>query len=147
MAEVKIRKHIAAPPEKVFSVAIDVPSWADNIRGIEKIEMLTDGPVGVGTRFRETRMFMKQEATEEMEITALDPPRGYSVGAENHGCRFHTEVTFTPVGSGTDIEMRFEAEPLTPLAKIMSAMMKPMIAAATQCLEEDLDDLKAHIEP
>jgi len=146
MVEFTVRKHIRARLEAVFAVAIDMPRWAERIRAIEEVELLTDGPMARGTRFRETRVLMNQKTTEELEVTAFDPPNAYAVGCENHGCRFHTEVRFTANGSGTDVDLRFEATPLSPMAKVMAGMMEPMITTAAQALEDDLDDLKRHIE-
>ena len=146
MVEFKVRKHIKARPEDVFAVATDMPRWAERIRGVDAVELLTDGPMALGTRFRETRVVMNQRATEELEVTAFDPPNAYAVGCENHGCRFHTEVRFTANGSGTDVDLSFEATPLSPMAKVMAGMMEPMIQSAAEALEGDLDDLKSHIE-
>ena len=110
------------------------------------MEMLTDGPVGLGTRFRETRVMFKREATEEMEVTAFDAPHSYSLGCENHGCRYRTEFRFAPNGSGTDLEMTFGAEPLTKTAKVMSFLMKPMMKTMMKHCSKDLEDLKAAVE-
>jgi carbon monoxide dehydrogenase subunit G len=142
----KIKKHVEAPPETVFATAADFARAAEFVRGIAKVEMLTDGPVGVGTRFRETRIMFKREATEEMEVTAFDPPRSYALGCENHGCRYHTEITFTPNGSGTDVEMVFDATPLTVLAKVMAVAMSPMMKKLAEECGKDLDDLKQAVE-
>lgn len=146
MAEITVKRHIQAPPERVFSLATDIENFPVHLRGVTKVELLTPGPVGRGTRFRETRLMFKREATEEMELTAFDPPSSYQVGCENHGCRYHTEVRFTPNGAGTDVEMRFAATPLTWVAKLMSFAMKPMVKSVSRCLEQDLDDLKSASE-
>jgi len=146
MPGVTVKKHIEAPPEKVFEQATDIPKWPEQMEGIVSVEMLTDGPVRLGTKFRETRVMFNREATEEMEVTGFNPPHSYSVGAENHGCKYHTEFTFKPNGSGTDVEMLFEATPVTALAKTMSAMMAPMIGKVGEICGKDLDDLKASIE-
>ena len=83
MVEFTVRKHIEAPLDKVFSAATDIPRWPERIRGIEKVELLTDGPMALGTRFRQTRTFLNRQATEEMEVTAFDPPNAYAVGTKN----------------------------------------------------------------
>ncbi len=146
MVEFTVRKHIEAPLDKVFSVATDIPRWPERIRGIEKVELLTDGPMALGTRFRQTRTFLNRQATEEMEVTAFDPPNAYAVGNEIHGSRFHTEVRFTANGSGTDVELRFEATPVSAMAKVMAGMLKPMLASVSKALEDDLEDLRKQIE-
>ena len=146
MATITIKKQIQGPPEKVFEYAADLHKAADRISGIRKLEVLTDGPIGVGTRWRETRMIFKKEATEEMEITAFEPPKSYSVGAESHGCRYLSDFRFHPNGEGTEVEWVFQAVPLTFMAKAMSVMMKPMMKSMTKMCEKDLDDLKAAVE-
>ena len=146
VSDVTVKKRIEAPAETVFEALTDFAQAADRIENVQRIEMLTDGPVGVGTRFRETRLLFEREATEELEITAFDPPRSYTIGCENHGCRFRSEFRLTPSGSGTEIEMIFEATPLTATAKLLAAAMQPMIGKVAEICGKDLDDLKAAIE-
>jgi len=146
MSEINVKKQIEAAPDRVFALITDLENAPSRVKGIEKLELLTDGPVGVGTKFRETRIMFGREATEDMEITAFDPPRSYEVGAESHGCRYHTVITVAPAGSGSEIEMRFTATPLTMAAKMMAVAFKPMMNTLVKCLEADLDDLKAAAE-
>jgi len=146
MTGIKIQKHVDAPLDKVFAEATDLTKWAERMSGIRRVELLTDGPVGVGTRFRETRVMFGHEATEEMEITGFDAPHSYTVEAESHGCRYRTDMSFKQNGNGTDLEMSFQAEPQTFLAKTMATMMKGMISKVGEACSKDLDELKAAIE-
>ena len=146
MPDLIIEKYIAAPVEIVFDLSSDVHGWADCIDGIERVEVLTDGPVGVGTRFRETRVLFKKEATEELEITAFDRPHGYVVEAESCGSRYRTEMRFAPSREGTGITMTFRSEPLSFLAKVLSFVMRPFLKMIAKQIENDLDDLKRFIE-
>ncbi len=66
-------QQVAAPPEKVFAMMSDFANAPQRISGISKVEMLTDGAVGVGTKFKETRVMLGKEATETMEVTTFDP--------------------------------------------------------------------------
>jgi carbon monoxide dehydrogenase subunit G len=146
MAEIIVRKHIVAPIEEVFARATDLEKAADVIAGIQKIEMLSEGPVGKGTRFRETRIMFGREATEEMEIVEFDPPRRWALGAHSHGCSYHSEYLLEPSGPGTDLKFTFQARPQTLLAKILSVAMKPMMKSMGKLCNRDLDDLKSAIE-
>ncbi len=146
MVEFTIERHIDAPVEKVFDLAADFPNAADRIEAIKRIEMLTDGPVGVGTRFRETRRMFKRDATEEMEVTAFDPPKAYSLGCESCGARYHTEFRFTPKGRGTEVRMTFQVHPLTFLAKAMSLVTRPMMKMCMKETAKDLENLKTCLE-
>jgi carbon monoxide dehydrogenase subunit G len=146
MAEVKLVKHVQAPPDKVFRIASDFAEAAERIEGIQRVELLTPGPVRLGTRFRETRLMFGREATEEMEVTAFDPPHSYTLGCESHGCRYAAEFRFTASGTGTEVAMEFKATPLTFLAKAMAVAMAPMIRQVADVCAKDLDDLKRAVE-
>jgi carbon monoxide dehydrogenase subunit G len=143
---ISISRTIQAPASTVFQHATNVEKWAEVVPAIQRIEMLTPGPVQVGTRFRETRTMMGREATEEMEFLVLDEPNRYVLGAESHGSRYRTEFVLTPDGDGTKLTMSFGAEPLTFLAKIMSVLMKPFVGKMAEMCGKDLDAIKAHIE-
>jgi carbon monoxide dehydrogenase subunit G len=146
MACFTITRHIGAPRDKVFACLSDFRRAPERIKGIKKVEMLTDGPVGVGTRFRETRIVFKREASEVMEVTAFNPPIGYTLACNSCGCRYESEFRLTPRGAGTDVEMRFAVQPLTLFAKVMGSLMRPMFKMCLTEMGKDLDDLKASIE-
>ena len=55
MPSVEVQKTIAAPPERVFEVATDLASLPETMSGIDSVEVLSDGPFGEGTRWREIR--------------------------------------------------------------------------------------------
>ena len=65
-ASFTLSRHVETPVDRVFEVFSDIPRSHEMVDQIVRIEMLTDGPVGVGTRWRETRMMFKREATEEL---------------------------------------------------------------------------------
>ena len=146
MTTLEMKRHIAATPEIVFALAADFAGAPERIRGIAKLEILTEGPIGLGTRFRETRIFFKKEAVEEMEITAFDPPNGYSLGAESHGSRYLTQFRFEANGDGTDVLFTFHATPLTAMAKVFSILMKPMAKMMIKECAKDLDDIVSAAE-
>lgn len=143
---VQVERTIAASPATVFAAASDVNTWVEVVPAITKIELLTDGPVGVGTRFRETRKMFGKEATEEMEFLEYESPERYVLGAESHGCRYRTEFRFEPVPEGTRLVMDFGAEPLTTGAKVMAFLMKPMMRKMADMCAKDLDAIKAKVE-
>lgn len=137
-----VSQDIAAPIETVFDRAADFGNAANTIEAITKMEMLTEGPVGVGTRFRETRVMFGREATEEMEIVAFERPRGYRLLAESHGSRYESGLSFEEIEGGTRVTMHLEVTPLTLLARIMSVLMKPMMKKMVAICAKDLEDLK-----
>jgi uncharacterized membrane protein len=137
---------VAAPVERVFALGTDIENWPQYIKGIKRVELLTEGPFRVGTRFRETRLMHGREATEEMEVTAVEPGRGYTLGCTSCGCQYRSEFRFQPEGGGTRVTMDFEARPLSLFARLMSPLAWLMKGMVRKCVEEDLRDLKSHAE-
>jgi hypothetical protein len=145
-----VHEQINAPPEAVFAAASDFPNAPQRIRGIKKMEMLTQGPVGMGTRFRETRVMFGREATETMEVVDFQPGRSYTLRANNCGCEYRTVVSVRPAaaaGGGSQITFDFMGTPLTFGAKVMGTLMGWMIkGACVKAIRQDLADLKAKVE-
>ncbi len=73
---VTIHRHIAAAPDRVFATITDIPNTPTVISAIASVALLTDGPVGPGTRWRETRRLLGHAATETLE----DELRAYLEG-------------------------------------------------------------------
>lgn len=147
MAGAKSSIVIHAPQQQVWEAVTDLHGAADRIEGITKMEVLTDGPVGKGTRFRETRIMFKKEATEEMEITGWDPPNAYTTEASSHGCHYTSVVRCVPDGGGTRLEMSLDAQPLTFSAKLMTGLLGWMFKGACEkAFAKDLDDIRKYVE-
>jgi len=138
--------EVAAPPETVYATAIDIARWPDFITGIERIELLDDVPVRVGTRFRETRMMFGRRATEEMTIAALDPPHRLVLTAENHGTRYVATHDIVATPGGSRLTLTFEGVPVTVAAKLLSVIGMLFMGAVKRKLQEDLAQLKTEAE-
>ena len=146
MPTARVVKDIQAPPERVFATAMDLRNYAGFIRGIDTVEMLTEGPIGVGTRWRETRTFGGRQATEEMWITRFDAPKHVVVEAESHGTHYRSEFRFEPEGTGTRLSLTFTGTPKSGLARIFGFLGRMMTASVTRALERDLDDIQRACE-
>jgi hypothetical protein len=137
---------INAPQARVFEVFADLRNAPGRVKGIKSLEVLTEGPIAKGTRFRETRTMFGKQATETMEITAFDPPRGYTVGAHSCGSRYTSVFTFKPEGQGTRVDMSFTVEPLSFFARLFSPLGKLMAGTMRKLFEADLNDLQRAAE-
>jgi len=146
MKPVEVSIAINAPADRVFSIASDIPGAANTIKAITAIEMLTPGPVGVGTRWKETRLMFGKSATETMEVTAFDPPRSYTVEAKSCGAHYVSIITVSPRAAGSEMRMTFTATPITATAKLFSFMNFFMAGMVRKCFEADLKDIKAAAE-
>ncbi|MFC1759235.1 SRPBCC family protein [Planctomycetota bacterium] len=142
MGKIEVVIDIDAPVEKVFAVFTDFAKVDQRVDGIKKLELLTSGPIGEGTQFRETRVMMGKEATEEMEITDFQPNESYRVEAESCGVHYTTDYQFLPNEESTNVSMAFDGEPVTFAAKLLSPAMLLMAKTLKKCLEDDLACLK-----
>ncbi|MDP7069948.1 MAG: SRPBCC family protein [Phycisphaerales bacterium] len=139
-----ISRRIAAPQQRVWDVITDLEGCAERIEAIVKVEMLTGPSVGVGTRWKETRLLFKRETTETMEITAFEPPLRYLVEADSCGAHFASELRCEPDGgAATVLSMTMETTPRTWFAKLMKPLARLTMGTTRKMLERDLDDIAA----
>lgn len=142
-----LEETIAAPVQRVFELFTDLAKAPEHIESITKVELLGKGPVGKGTRFRETRIMFGKEATEEMEVTAFDPPRSYRVEAESCGAHYTTIYEFDGGQRETKVTMTTTSKPISLFAKIVGPIMGVMIKGAmVKSMKADHENLKAIAE-
>lgn len=141
-----IHETVDAPVETVFDVFADFRKAADRVDGIERIELLTDGPVGLGTRFRETRIMFGRESTEEMEITQFEQNEKYAVEADSCGAHFQTVFRFQPNGRRTAVEMEMRTRVTSLFAKLMWPLEFLMAGSMKKMILSDIHQLKQHCE-
>ena len=114
-------RRLAAPRAEVFAAMSDFKNLAGRIKGITRVEMLTDGPVRVGTTFKETRIMFKREATATMVVEVFDAPNAYALGCTECGCKHLSAFRFADApGGGTDVTMTFEVVPRVCVSSVFS---------------------------
>ena len=142
MASITVEKHINAPIERVYDVMTDLERWPDTIEAITRIEKLTEGPVGNGTRFKETRVMFGKEHTETMCFEDVVPNRGYTLAANSCGMEYASVHTLAPDAGGTLLRMELRSKPVTLGAKIMSPVMGVMMKGTMRkMISKDFDEV------
>ncbi len=144
--KVDLERHFQAPIKTVFERLTNFADAPRVVRGIKNLEVLTPGPVGLGTRFRETRVMFGREAVEELEVTRWEPPNLYEVSTNSHGAAYQSTFTLNETRGGTEVRLDFVATPQTLAAKVMSVVMRPMMGKVMQECAKDLDDMAAEAE-
>lgn len=145
MPEVVVRRVVAAPRGRLWDLATDLEGAPAVLRQVDRVEVLTRGPFGVGTRWRETRTVLGRSETEEMTVTAVRPGTSYTVEAESRGTRYRSVFRFTDLdGGATEVTLRFGATPSGVATRVLSALTAPLArVAVARALRGDLDDLAA----
>lgn len=147
--EVTVTRETTASPEQVWAVMTDIEGTTETLSGVTVIERL-DGGSGFepGLRWRETREVMGKEATEELEVTAVDPGRSYTVEADSGGTHYRSVLTVEPSASGATITMTFGAEQTGGrIASFLAMTVGRLFQGPTRkALQQDLDDIAATAE-
>lgn len=137
---------IDAPRERVFARLLDVTRWPETIRGIESVELLTPGPIAVGSRIRETRHMHGRKASEVMTLAEIEKPARLVLTAENHGTRYRVMHLLKAEGGATRLGLHLEGEPVTLLARLFIPLAWLMRGVVKRQLAADLADLKQALE-
>lgn len=147
--EMRVSREIAARPDRVWNIITDVERSPDVLSGVVSVERLDDlDAFGVGTRWRETRVMFGKQATEEMEVTAVDDGHRYTVTADSSGTTYTSVLVVEPLpDERCRLVMTFSAAPGGRVAKVLAATVGRVFLGATRrMLQQDVDDIAMHAE-
>ena len=131
--------RIARPAAEVFDFLSDVrnePRW---LPGASEIEMLTQAPVGKGSRFRGR---YARAGLVELELVEFDRPHCVTFRAHAPIVDFDDAVTLTETADGTLLAATMTAQPkglMRLLAFAMRRVMQRQFAANWLLLKADLE--------
>lgn len=143
MKQFTSQRTIEAGVEEVFDVVAHIENFQKALPHITNVEYLTDQRRGVGTRFRETRMMGKREATTELEVREYEPPNIVRLVSDTGGTVWDTTFRLTGTSAQTVLSMEMDAIPHALMAKLSLPMIGRMVAKA---IETDMDAVKAYCE-
>jgi uncharacterized protein YndB with AHSA1/START domain len=136
---------IARPVQDVFRVLTDptlAPRWAANaIKG----ELLTDGPVGIGSRRRAVVKGVLGRTMESvMEVTEFERDRalGLRLISASWGGSGRTRYTLTTGGKATRIDWMWDMQP----GGLFKPFDRPFMAMFQRLFQRDLENLRAMME-
>lgn len=135
MATVETSISINKPPDQVFAYLTDV----QNQRALNSsiIEILTDGPVAVGSHYKVKMSVMGRPFESENEIVALEPNKTFAVKtlATPPASPVTNTYTLEPEGTGTRLRLSMDAVVMPGT----EGMVVPQLRAS---LETALDGVK-----
>ena len=128
-------------PEVVFPYLSD-PEKMIQWMPVKNVRLLTDGPVGVGSKFSLTASFLGQSAEIITEITAYDEPKLLAFKAPSGPVPFERGYTLSPTDEGTQLVMVAEGEPGG-----FFKLAQPLLASAVnKQVHDQLNKLKQLLE-
>jgi len=145
MATITVSEQIAAPIAVVFERFTDLEGSQARISGIKGIEMLTPGPFRLGTRWRETREVLGRLDTADMEVTAYDREKTYTITHYKMGARIDAVFTFKSVYGGTQINIEFSLKGQGMPPGLLAPIEWAIAGKVRDILSQDLADLKSSV--
>jgi carbon monoxide dehydrogenase subunit G len=107
MAAIHNTTLIERAPEEVFDYLVELRNELEWNPGVESMEKLTDGPLGVGTKYLAK---WKQSRLLEVECTCFARPREW-VYVNGGPVAVTFTARLTPEGAGTRLTTTFDARP------------------------------------
>jgi len=146
MSTITVSNQVGAPVDKVFQLFTDIEHGPAHVTGIKNIEMLTTGPVHLGSRWRETRDVLGRRDSAEMEITAFERNRMYTITHHKAGIRIDTTFWFEAAAGGTKVSVEFELDAGGVPPGLLAPLGWAIGGKVEDVLKHDLSDLKQSVE-
>jgi len=149
-----VRTDSLAPPRMHMEIVVDAPlqhvwDYASNVERqpewmheMKRVEMLTPGPIAIGSRGRATVRIFGISTTDDVVITRLEPPHTFGI---RHEGKFTGEglLEFSAVGVQKTLIrwMEYLRPPLLPM--IAGFLQRPILH---RIFQSDLRHLKKILE-
>jgi uncharacterized protein YndB with AHSA1/START domain len=148
MSTVAVTRLIEAPVVEVWRVFTHLSSRCDWLSTVTRVEIMTPGPFGARTVWRETRTMPDgEEITEEFRVRECDLPERFVVTSPGIGADYRMTYTFTPViagrhRGGTMVTVVQDGAPTAAGGRILALVFGGLAARTVEgALRRDLDDL------
>jgi hypothetical protein len=132
---------IDRPPEEVFDFVADERNVYDP--RIVRVEKLTSGSIGPGTRFRTETRARGRTVPMTVEITTFKPPFQLASDTRLSSLEIISTATFEPVEARTRVRWHWEVRPrgalrlLAPIVDLMSLRQARIIWGSLKCTLEE----------
>lgn len=135
MAGFKMSEWISRSSQDVFDFITSSDNAPKVVQSVKSMVKLTEGPVRVGTRYRETRTMRGKEEHAELEVVVYEPNQNYAVKNMTEGIETVYQYTFHPEANGTRVDLVCEVK-----AGGVKKLMLPMVVSILK--KEDGDHLQ-----
>ena len=110
MAGFKRSVVIGRPVEEVFDFATNLANAPLLMPNVTKTELLTEGGLKPGAKFRETRLMNGKERSAVIEIVEHQRPLVHAASAAMMGMRATYRFRFTSEGAATRVELEADVQ-------------------------------------
>lgn len=132
------RLEVNRPPAEVFKFIADLCNEPRYVPNVIETEKLSDGPVGVGAKYREvTRVMFGRKAVSTYEVTHYDPPTTFAFRGTSGRSTFRGRWVLEATDEGTLAKFTAEAQLAWPM-KYMERVVRSSVAATFAVMGRNL---------
>ncbi|MBM7702402.1 SRPBCC family protein [Metabacillus iocasae] len=118
---------VNVPLERAFAFASNMEHAPKMMKHILKVEKLTEGPIQVGTSYKETRAIRGKEASAILTVVEFVPNERYSVQNEVQGLETIYHYRFEGDGERTHIHFSCDINASTFMMKLVKPLFTRII--------------------
>jgi Polyketide cyclase / dehydrase and lipid transport len=148
MSTVAVTRFVNAPTERVWRVFTDLRARVHRLSSVAGVDVVSEGPFGTGTVWRETRTTPDgMPLTEEFRVDEAVAPTRFTVVSPGIGANYRTTYSFTSVEIGrhrgrTLVTVVQEGAPTAPYGRFLALVFGGLAARTVEgALRQDLTDL------
>jgi uncharacterized protein YndB with AHSA1/START domain len=135
MSGFNMTEWISRTPKEVFDFITASENAPKVVASVKSMVKLTEGPVRVGTRYRETRLMDGKEHQAELEVVEYEPGQSYAMKNVTEGIETVYRYVFQSENDGTRVDLVCEVK-----ASGLKKLMLPMVVSILK--KEDGDHLQ-----
>jgi hypothetical protein len=145
--QIELAKTVASQPSAAFAIVANVTDWPRIITSIRRVELLTPGPIRLGTRLREHRIMFGRESVQVMEVATIERPHRLRLLIEHPDLHYEIDHLIDAVhGGGCRMMLIFRSRPGNPVGRALHSFMTPFMEITLRDeLERDLSDLASAV--
>ena len=142
MIKIDFSVVVNRPPAAVFEYLTDpanLPQWQS---GVTEARLVSDGPMGVGSRMTDVRSMLGRKMESTVEVTEYEPPKLFSLKSITGPVQFQVRHTLEPSDGGTKLTFAGQGEPGG-----FFKLAEPVVARTVERrFKADLETLKDMLE-
>ena len=142
MKQVEVRVWIDRPVESVYTYVADVDRWPEWRSDVAGAELLTEGPMRVGSQARGFAKVLGRPVSIDVEVTAFEPGAVFGYRPIKGPLRTNNRYTFEGQAGGTRVVLTDDIG-LTGIFRVLLPLMPVFVRSVYR---KNLASLKATLE-
>jgi hypothetical protein len=142
----EVKAFADAPRDLVFRTLTDLVNRSTFVAAVERVELQTPAPIGIGTRYIEGRTLFGRGIAIEFAIVDYDPSALFVLSAESAGIGFEVSCALAYTGHETGIGLEVVGKPETLVGRLAMLGLNLLAGRLETELSTELDEIAREAE-